>query len=57
MRTLYMLLPVALAAACAPKRIHEEPILQTGDRVESASCSGETSTRAARPVRGAGRFT
>ncbi|MEJ2219071.1 MAG: hypothetical protein P8099_20990, partial [Gemmatimonadota bacterium] len=28
-----VLLLVALAAACAPKRIHEEPIIQQGDRV------------------------
>lgn len=42
MRTLYLLLPAVLAAACAPKRIHEEPILQTGDRVESSDQVIET---------------
>jgi tetratricopeptide (TPR) repeat protein len=35
MRTRYLLLPVIALAACAPKRINEPPILQTGDRVES----------------------
>ena len=35
MSTRYLLLPVLALAACAPKRIHEPPILQTGDRVES----------------------
>jgi tetratricopeptide (TPR) repeat protein len=35
MRTRYLLLPVLALAACAPKRIHEPPILETGDRVAS----------------------
>ena len=35
MRTRYLLLPIIALAACAPKRINEPPILETGDRVES----------------------
>lgn len=35
MSTRYLLLPLLALAACAPKRIHEPPILETGDRVES----------------------
>jgi tetratricopeptide (TPR) repeat protein len=35
MRTRYLLLPVLALAACAPKRINEPAILETGDRVES----------------------
>ena len=35
MSTRYLLLPVIALAACAPKRINEPPILETGDRVES----------------------
>jgi tetratricopeptide (TPR) repeat protein len=42
MRTVYVLLPAVLVAACAPKRIHEEPIMQNGDRVESADAVIET---------------
>ncbi|MBR9988369.1 MAG: hypothetical protein KFH98_01375 [Gemmatimonadetes bacterium] len=35
MRTGYLIIPVLALAACAPKRINEPPILETGDRVES----------------------
>jgi len=33
LRRILILTLAAVAAACAPKRIHEEPILRTGDRV------------------------
>jgi len=45
MRTRYLLIPLLGMAACAPKRINEEPILQTGDRVETADATIQ-STRA-----------
>jgi hypothetical protein len=35
MSTRYLLLPLIALAACAPKRINEPAILETGDRVES----------------------
>jgi hypothetical protein len=31
---------VAVAAACAPKRVHERPILENGDRVPAAQVGG-----------------
>jgi tetratricopeptide (TPR) repeat protein len=33
MRTRYLILPVLALAACAPTRVHERPIMQSGDRV------------------------
>jgi tetratricopeptide (TPR) repeat protein len=33
MRTQYLILPVLALAACAPKRVHEQPVLVNGDRV------------------------
>jgi tetratricopeptide (TPR) repeat protein len=36
MRTRYLVLPVLVLAACTPKRVHERPVLQNGDRVASA---------------------
>jgi hypothetical protein len=41
MRTGTLLLPLLALAACAPKRIHEPPILQTGDRVAGADAAVE----------------
>lgn len=41
MRTGYLLLPILVLAACAPKRIHEPPILRTGDRVAGADAAVE----------------
>jgi hypothetical protein len=35
MRTRYLLLPVLILSGCATRRIHEQPILENGDRVES----------------------
>lgn len=31
-----LLVPLLAVAACAPRRIHEEPILRSGDRIESS---------------------
>jgi hypothetical protein len=36
MRTRYLLLPLLAFTACSTRHVHEEPILQTGDRVPSA---------------------
>jgi tetratricopeptide (TPR) repeat protein len=41
MRTRYLLIPILALAACAPKRIHERPIIETGDRVPSADAAVE----------------
>lgn len=41
MRFRSVVLPVVLLAACAPKRVHERPILQNGDRVPDASAAVE----------------
>lgn len=35
MRIRYLILPALLLAACAPKRVHEQPVLENGDRVAS----------------------
>lgn len=45
MRTGYLLLPMLVLAACAPKRIHEPPVLRTGDRVGSADAAVEAARR------------
>jgi tetratricopeptide (TPR) repeat protein len=36
MRTRYLVLSMLVLAACTPKRVHERPVLQNGDRVASA---------------------
>jgi tetratricopeptide (TPR) repeat protein len=36
MRTRYLVVPILALAACSPTRVHERPILQTGDRVASS---------------------
>lgn len=36
MKSQILLTTVILLAACAPKRVHEEPIIRNGDRVQSA---------------------
>jgi tetratricopeptide (TPR) repeat protein len=41
MRTRYLLLPLLALAACSPARVHERPVLQTGDRVPSADAAVE----------------
>jgi hypothetical protein len=41
MRTGYLLLPLLALMACAPKRIHEPPIIRTGDRVAGADAAVE----------------
>jgi tetratricopeptide (TPR) repeat protein len=41
MRTGYLLLPLLALTACAPKRIHEPPIIRTGDRVTGADAAVE----------------
>jgi hypothetical protein len=54
MRTPYLFLPLLAVTACSTTRIHEEPILQTGDRVPSADESVEAARRdAARTQRDA----
>jgi hypothetical protein len=54
MRTATLLVPVLMLAACAPKRIHEEPILETGDRVASTDAVIESARQdAARTQRDA----
>jgi hypothetical protein len=50
MRTGTLLLPMLVLAACAPKRIHEPPILQTGDRVAGADAAVEAARRDAADV-------
>jgi tetratricopeptide (TPR) repeat protein len=42
MRSLYLLVPILLVVACAPRRIHEEPILQNSDRVQSSDAVVES---------------
>jgi hypothetical protein len=42
MRTRYLVLPLLALTACSTRRIHEEPILETGDRVPSADATIET---------------
>jgi hypothetical protein len=34
-------LTIVMAAACAPKRVHEEPIIRTGDRIEGPESTVE----------------
>ncbi len=52
-RILALGLGVALLGACAPKRVHEEPVLENGDRTPSADAvaaqagAGQTQTQAA----------
>ncbi|CAN5822171.1 hypothetical protein BH23GEM9_BH23GEM9_24400 [soil metagenome] len=41
MRTPYLVLPVLLLVACAPKRVHERPVLENGDRVGTADAAIE----------------
>jgi tetratricopeptide (TPR) repeat protein len=41
MRIRYVMLPVLVLAACAPTRVRERPVLQTGDRVGSADAAVE----------------
>jgi tetratricopeptide (TPR) repeat protein len=41
MRTQYLILPLLALAACAPTRVREQPILQTGDRVGTADAAVE----------------
>lgn len=41
MRTHYLLLPMLALAACSTTRVHERPILQTGDRVPGAEAAVE----------------
>jgi tetratricopeptide (TPR) repeat protein len=41
MRIRYLLLPLLALAACSPARVHERPVLQTGDRVPSADAAVE----------------
>jgi tetratricopeptide (TPR) repeat protein len=44
MRSRYLLLPLFALVACSPKRVHERPILENGDRVPA----GEAAVEAAR---------
>jgi hypothetical protein len=54
MRTRYVFLPLLVLTACSTRRIHEEPILETGDRVPSADATIETARQdAARTQRDA----
>lgn len=49
MASRYLILTLVALAACAPKRIHERPILRNGDRVTTADAAVETArTQAAR---------
>lgn len=49
MKARFLLLAVLPLAACAPKRIHEDPIMKNGDRVQPADAVVETArTQAAR---------
>jgi tetratricopeptide (TPR) repeat protein len=41
MRTRYLMLPLLALTACTTRRVHEEPILETGDRVPSADATIE----------------
>jgi tetratricopeptide (TPR) repeat protein len=41
MRFRYVVVPLLVVAACSPKRVHERPILQNGDRVGSADATIE----------------
>ena len=41
MKSRYLIPALIGLAACAPKRIHEEPIMQNGDRVPSADATVE----------------
>lgn len=41
MRIRYLIVPVLALAACAPKRVHERPILDNGDRVPAADAAVE----------------
>jgi tetratricopeptide (TPR) repeat protein len=41
MHTRYLVLPLLALAACAPTRIREQPVLQTGDRVGTADAAVE----------------
>jgi tetratricopeptide (TPR) repeat protein len=45
MRTRYLVLPVLVLAACTPKRVHERPVLENGDRVTSADVAVEAARR------------
>jgi tetratricopeptide (TPR) repeat protein len=45
MRTSVLLLPLLAVAACAPTRVHEDPILRTGDRVANADAAIEAARR------------
>ncbi|HEX6306790.1 MAG TPA: hypothetical protein VFZ69_01315 [Longimicrobiales bacterium] len=47
MRTAYLLLPVLALAACAPRRVHEPPILENGDRVPSSDAVVESARQEA----------
>lgn len=49
MNSRYLILALVGLAACAPKRIHEEPIMRNGDRVATADATVEaTRTQTAR---------
>jgi hypothetical protein len=39
MQARYLVLPLLALTACAPRRINEQPILRTGDRVESSDAT------------------
>lgn len=45
MRSHYLLVPMIALTACAPTRVHEDPILATGDRVPSADATIEETRR------------
>ncbi|HEX6135074.1 MAG TPA: hypothetical protein VFZ24_13990 [Longimicrobiales bacterium] len=47
MRTASLLLPLLILAACAPRRVHEPPILETGDRVPSSDAVIESARQEA----------
>ena len=54
MRTAYVVLPLLALVACSTRRVNEEPILQTGDRLPTADASIEAARQdAARTQRDA----
>lgn len=53
MRRLLVLTLAAAAAGCAPKRVHEEPILENGDRVRDVEASSLPAVQEAEATRAA----